>query len=33
MLDRAIAGEPGDFMRLPASISGTDALAIIAERG
>ena len=32
MLDRAIAGEPADFMRLPASISGADALAIIAER-
>src|SRR3954465_15399376 len=33
LLDRAIAGEPADFMRLPASFGGSDALAIIAERG
>src|SRR3989454_133287 len=29
LLDKAIAGEPADFMRLPASISGADALAMI----
>jgi leucyl/phenylalanyl-tRNA--protein transferase len=33
LLDKAIAGEPADFMRLPPSISGADALAIIAKRG
>jgi leucyl/phenylalanyl-tRNA---protein transferase len=32
MLDRAIAGEPADFMRLPISISGAEALAIIADK-
>ena len=35
MLDQAIAGEPADFMRLPAArpISGAQALEIIRERG
>jgi len=32
LLDKAIAGEPADFMRLRPSISGADALAIIAKR-
>src|SRR5438067_12228727 len=32
LLDKAIAGEPADFMRLPASISGEEALAMIAKR-
>ena len=32
LLDKAIAGEPADFMRLQASISGEEALAIIAKR-
>jgi leucyl/phenylalanyl-tRNA--protein transferase len=32
MLDKAIAGEPADFTRLPVRISGAEALAIIAER-
>ena len=31
LLDKAIAGEPADFMRLQASISGEEALAIIAS--
>jgi leucyl/phenylalanyl-tRNA--protein transferase len=31
LLDKAIAGEPADFMRLQASISGEEALAIIAR--
>jgi leucyl/phenylalanyl-tRNA--protein transferase len=31
LLDKAIAGEPADFMRLRPSISGADALAIIAS--
>jgi leucyl/phenylalanyl-tRNA--protein transferase len=35
LLDRALKGEPADFARLPLdqAMSGTDALAIIAERG
>jgi leucyl/phenylalanyl-tRNA--protein transferase len=35
MLDRAIAGEPADFLKLPFDrpVSGADALAIIAARG
>ena len=33
LLDKAIAGEPADFMRLPASVGGAEALAIIAGRG
>ena len=32
LLDKAIAGEPADFMRLQPSISGEEALAIVAER-
>ena len=32
MLDKAIAGEPAEFMRLQSSISGEQALAIIAKR-
>jgi len=34
LLDKAIAGEPADFLQLPTDrpVSGTDALAIIAER-
>ena len=32
LLDKAITGEPADFMRLKPSISGADALAIIARR-
>ena len=32
LLDKAIAGEPADFMRLQASVSGEEALAIIAKR-
>jgi leucyl/phenylalanyl-tRNA--protein transferase len=34
LLDRAIAGEPADFLKLPASqpISGAEALEIIAMR-
>src|SRR5437660_6609194 len=32
LLDKAIVGEPADFMRLPASVSGADALAIVAKR-
>jgi leucyl/phenylalanyl-tRNA---protein transferase len=32
LLDKAIAGEPADFMRLQASISGEEALEIIARR-
>src|ERR1700755_713144 len=31
LLDQAIAGEPADFMRLQASVSGEEALAIIAQ--
>ena len=31
LLDKAIAGEPADFMRLQASIGGEEALAIIAR--
>src|SRR6476646_3025186 len=31
LLDKAIAGEPADFMRLQTSISGEEALAIIAR--
>jgi len=31
LLDKAIAGEPADFMRLQASISGEEALAIVAR--
>src|SRR3954462_5478803 len=31
LLDKAIMGEPADFMRLPASISGEQALEIIAQ--
>jgi leucyl/phenylalanyl-tRNA--protein transferase len=35
MLDRAITGEPADFLKLPSDrpVSGADALAIIAARG
>jgi leucyl/phenylalanyl-tRNA--protein transferase len=35
MLDKAIAGEPADFLKLPSDrpVSGADALAIIAARG
>jgi leucyl/phenylalanyl-tRNA--protein transferase len=35
MLDRAIAGEPADFLKLPSDgpVGGADALAIIAARG
>ena len=35
LLDKAIAGEPADFLKLPAAppIKGADALAIIATRG
>jgi leucyl/phenylalanyl-tRNA--protein transferase len=32
LLDKAIAGEPADFMRLQPSISGEEALAVVAER-
>ena len=32
LLDKAIAGEPADFMRVQASISGEEALEIIAKR-
>jgi leucyl/phenylalanyl-tRNA--protein transferase len=35
MLDKAIAGEPANFLRLPSDrpVVGADALAIIAARG
>jgi leucyl/phenylalanyl-tRNA--protein transferase len=35
LLDKAITGEPADFLKLPAGqpVRGADALAIIAERG
>ena len=35
LLDQAIAGEPADFLKLPAqqAVSGADVLAIIAKRG
>jgi leucyl/phenylalanyl-tRNA--protein transferase len=32
LLDKAIAGQPADFMRLQTSVSGEEALAIIAKR-
>ena len=32
LLDKAIAGEPADFKRLPPGINGAEALAIIAKR-
>ena len=31
LLDKAIAGEPADFMRLPTNVSGEEALGIIAR--
>ena len=33
LLNKAIAGEPADFMRLPARVTGAEALAIITDRG
>ena len=33
LLDKAVTGEPADFMRLPPRFSGAEALAIIAKRG
>ena len=31
LLDKAIAGEPADFMRLPTNVTGEEALGIIAR--
>jgi leucyl/phenylalanyl-tRNA--protein transferase len=35
LLDKAITGEPADFLKWPAAqpVSGADALAVIAKRG
>jgi leucyl/phenylalanyl-tRNA--protein transferase len=35
LLDKAIAGEPANFLKLPSDrpVGGADALAIIAKRG